>query len=412
MRRGQWIVALLPAAALSLAAAEGETSRRWEDLPESERVEVMREWKLELEEAQEGFKALQLGPRSGANGSAVLDAVAGLAQLAIAVGDYEDLPRQLDRTIDPDRLEAIRRVVESTPARMMLELLQEYEDLDYAYTPLDLYTDAQRSAEVIQAIRLLPAIAAVAAEEGNFDQSYETLTLLFPIADWLVKERPVILSGILANAAVRSGVRHIEELAQRKPPTAEQGVRLKAVLLRGHAALDPKLVLQGEAAYGRWTLVSDLYDWWEMGGDDAGGEEYWTILQEAGDMAPWRRDASDWPGRIGNAGAVWGPMLTPELISGVDGIFETRFRVEFGLEMLDYYGNRTAPDFPLDPFTGKPMRWREDGEQCTVYSVGRNREDDGGMDRSEHKVTYDVTWRLPCELITPDLIPAPPASSS
>ena len=411
MRRGQWMVALLPAAALALAAAEGETSRRWEDLPESERVEVMREWERELVEAQERFGALQQERRSGANGSAVLDAVAGLAQLAIAAGDYEALPRRLDRSIDPDQLESIRRVVDSPPAQMMLRLLHDYVELDYAYRPLQLYADAQRSAEIIQAIRLLPAIAAVAADEGDFDQAYKTLTLLFPIADWLVKERPVILNGMLAGAAMRSGVRHIEELAQRQQPTAEQAGSLKTALLRGLAALDPAHVLRGEAAYGRWLLVSDLYDWWEMGSDDEEGEEYWRILQEAADLEPWRRDASDWLDRAG-AAAPWGAMLTPELVSGVDKIFETRFREHLGLEMLDYYANDTLPEFPPDPFTGQVLLWREAEQGCVVYSVGRNRMDDGGIDESEHKLDYDVTWRLPCELIPEGLTEASDPAAS
>jgi hypothetical protein len=37
------------------------------------------------------------------------------------------------------------------------------------------------------------------------------------------------------------------------------------------------------------------------------------------------------------------------------------------------------PAVPVDPFTGGPMRYRQSGEGYTLYSVGRDRSDDGGI---------------------------------
>ena len=49
-----------------------------------------------------------------------------------------------------------------------------------------------------------------------------------------------------------------------------------------------------------------------------------------------------------------------------------------------------APDFfpsvPLDPFDGKPLRYRVDGADCVIYSIGRDRIDSGGV---EQKVAVD-----------------------
>jgi hypothetical protein len=34
---------------------------------------------------------------------------------------------------------------------------------------------------------------------------------------------------------------------------------------------------------------------------------------------------------------------------------------------------------PIDPYTGKPLIYRQDGKSFKVYSVGINRKDDGGV---------------------------------
>jgi len=53
---------------------------------------------------------------------------------------------------------------------------------------------------------------------------------------------------------------------------------------------------------------------------------------------------------------------------------------------------------PIDPFTGKPLVYRREGEGFIVYSLGTNQKDDGG--RMTWEVTQlvadkddDCTWR-------------------
>ncbi len=45
---------------------------------------------------------------------------------------------------------------------------------------------------------------------------------------------------------------------------------------------------------------------------------------------------------------------------------------------LDALTPEYAATLPVDPFTGKPLLYRADGEGYTVYSVGEDRKDDGG----------------------------------
>ena len=42
-------------------------------------------------------------------------------------------------------------------------------------------------------------------------------------------------------------------------------------------------------------------------------------------------------------------------------------------------------EVPIDPFTGKPLVYRREGEGFIVYSLGSNQKDDGG------RMTYEIT---------------------
>jgi hypothetical protein len=43
------------------------------------------------------------------------------------------------------------------------------------------------------------------------------------------------------------------------------------------------------------------------------------------------------------------------------------------------------PEVPIDPFTGKPLVYRLEGDGFIVYSLGSNGKDDGG------RMTYEMT---------------------
>lgn len=58
------------------------------------------------------------------------------------------------------------------------------------------------------------------------------------------------------------------------------------------------------------------------------------------------------------------------------------------------------PSVPLDPYTGKPLHYRIRGDICTVYSVGPNGQDDGGMDGREEGDDGDIVRELRVERLT------------
>ncbi len=77
---------------------------------------------------------------------------------------------------------------------------------------------------------------------------------------------------------------------------------------------------------------------------------------------------------------------------------------------------------PLDPFDGKPLRWKTTQEGRVVYSVGKDRVDDGGVVGPEYstKINTDIGYRLfdpdkrrqaprPPKPVEPQPEPQPPA---
>lgn len=54
-----------------------------------------------------------------------------------------------------------------------------------------------------------------------------------------------------------------------------------------------------------------------------------------------------------------------------------------------------APTLPTDPFSLNPLRYLKEGEHCRVYSIGEDKRDDGGAERSEDKKTLlDIVVQL------------------
>ena len=58
---------------------------------------------------------------------------------------------------------------------------------------------------------------------------------------------------------------------------------------------------------------------------------------------------------------------------------------------------KLLPELPEDPFTGLDLAYRRTEKGYLVYSVGRDRQDDDGLDekhkkKSTERKTYDLTF--------------------
>jgi hypothetical protein len=80
------------------------------------------------------------------------------------------------------------------------------------------------------------------------------------------------------------------------------------------------------------------------------------------------------------------------------GLAAERYRRKHGRwpDGLDDLKGEFLPGVPLDPYDGKPLRYRKDGEGIIIYSIWKDRQDNGG-DREKlntYKDGTDVGFRL------------------
>ena len=73
-----------------------------------------------------------------------------------------------------------------------------------------------------------------------------------------------------------------------------------------------------------------------------------------------------------------------------------RFRRRHGdlPQKLEDIDRDLLPEIPVDPYSGKPVRYRINPDGHVVYSVGNNRVDDGGEGRSDRDPDMGFTITL------------------
>ena len=74
------------------------------------------------------------------------------------------------------------------------------------------------------------------------------------------------------------------------------------------------------------------------------------------------------------------------------GLAAERYRREHGRwpESLDDLKGKFLREVPLDPYDGRPLRYRKDGEGIIIYAIWKDRQDDGG-DRAKLNTYQDGT---------------------
>ena len=72
------------------------------------------------------------------------------------------------------------------------------------------------------------------------------------------------------------------------------------------------------------------------------------------------------------------------------------FRLDTGKlpERLDELVPKYMEKVPIDPFDGKPLRYKRLEKGYTIYSIGEDGKDDGGQKRKPGKEGYDYPFTV------------------
>jgi hypothetical protein len=109
------------------------------------------------------------------------------------------------------------------------------------------------------------------------------------------------------------------------------------------------------------------------------------------DHAPWYFKLSGyWEGGAYGTIFLKNAMLEATFLVSRTGLASRLYKSRMGKypENLEALVPNILSEVPTDPFTGKPLVYRREGEGFIVYSLGSNEKDDGG--RSTYMITQEV----------------------
>ncbi len=271
--------------------------------------------------------------------------------------------------------------------------------------------------------RILSALARRQAAAGNSDAARRTALTGLRFADSLRTE-PILINQLMRVAQVAIAVDALRAVVEVAPPSADDCAKLETLLASFESreplvrSLDGDRLLLGEWAFKQpASAIPHLT-----------GKNVECIMVISGVLLPFKRTdhaaylrimryyARAEPYVLGDAGIVdqminavpryciltWSlvPALsaTKAKFTGMiaqarvtrTGLAAIRFKQEHGAFPSDLQALKLAN--ADDPFTGKPLIYRTTDRGFTIYSVGLNLVDDGGLKGKDSK-SGDEVWR-------------------
>jgi len=297
-----------------------------------------------------------------------------------------------------------------------------------------LFTDLHEARDIRSLFRIRMAKNRLDAPDDTVPASWDSVFEVFHLVEALRLE-PVWWSQVTRYSMARMGCNLIQRLCVTHPPDAQVYLRLQSLLTDMDdvspliLGLDGKRLLKGESVFSlpmdqlyeallqnefmgasRGVFFRMLFAFIKfkprLVADHAGYLE--AMLKSVHVMqAPYdpnmREALRDLAGRS---------MLTRELMPYVGfgqrwhcGMAASARITRAGLALMQYrqvHGVYPAELDALglagvvDPFSGKPLHYRAEGEAFFIYSVGENQQDNQGRERDrDHKECDDIAWHVP-----------------
>jgi len=312
------------------------------------------------------------------------------------------------------------------------ELEQCQFDLDYSMGPAMLLPHL---APLRNATRALRTAALVAAADGQMDKALGFWVDSLGPPRHLNEER-ILICQLVRIACFSISQEALESLVATGQLSDEQLQRIVSELERMEFRRDFARSLEGElTSFMRLGRASGA----ELARSLGGGPSFLKVWGSAV-LRPWRQydvatglalmdegvdlagqpqylvqqQLDSWQAEL-DALTMWTPfsaMLLPSLSRAGDvvtnaearqatahvALASQRYRLAHGdyPEKLEDLVATFLPELPVDPFTGKPLLYVNDGSRVLVYSVGENLTDDGGDGEYNPRLhsVRDITFTL------------------
>jgi len=289
-------------------------------------------------------------------------------------------------------------------------------------------------------LRILGAKTRVEAEAGRPQRAWELALTQLRLAD-APRTEPTIISQLVRNFAIGNACRTLQRVCSVAPPSQQQYESLMA-LFQGLddiaplvASIDAERVLVGEwvfrqpkdelkqtireYVYEDKDYIPDILNWFRFKricfkpaflADHAaylqfmrGSARLFEGASASDAVETLRRLETEAARRHGVAMALMPGMFR---LMAMHGRMAAEIRItRAGLALLRHKQQRGTWPETLnmlglegleDPFVGKPLRYRPDGDGFVLYSVGDDEEDNGGVAKEPtQEKDFDIVWHFP-----------------
>ncbi len=329
-------------------------------------------------------------------------------------------PPSLGRRLSPEQRIAVERYLELIASELVC--LHKALELDKGCMPIEfarpaIATTLPNLTLYRQASKIVALEATLAREQGDFD------TALHCLEELVHMDRAMASADLLICALVRMGAQslardQIGQTVNLNEMSDDTLHKLQAILGKPEYAVDLKRAMMGERVF-----FTDTLDWMRRYGPGAvttGGPELipsgWSYvpiipeLDEAKGLSLWNgvitalgepnpetlRRVRATAGQAANLPwhCVFSKILMPSVSRGVElwigceaetralqvAIACERYRLQHGgfPDGLQALVPEYLDAIPLDPFDGKPLRYKQIDKGIVVYSIGEDETDDGG----------------------------------
>lgn len=279
------------------------------------------------------------------------------------------------------------------------------------------------------AATLLAYEALVKAEDGDARGALDDVAAIYGVAGHV--SDPLLISVMVAIGIDKTGTKVLEDILSLVAPVPESGrpalpeeASYRRAIRRAMATEELIFGLttftalaEGDQsvidAAGTGILGSPVYRVFFLQDDLAA---YRRVMQEMQQLAakPYYEARPDWQAldqswtehRRGIVTALLAPATEKAVAAATDAdagrllartaLALTAFQAKTGAypDKLDALVPEYLPRVPLDPFSGRPLKTKRDGDGVIVYSVGRDLKDDGGVREEVGKTGGDLVFRL------------------
>jgi hypothetical protein len=330
--------------------------------------------------------------------------------------DDPEVPACLEALVERDQraLELVREAAERPRYR---------SDLDWAHPSKALFPHLN-SARWLS--HFLAASAVVAAERGDSAEALERVRLGLVMARH-VSEEPTLLSQLVVEAIDGVTMSGAQRVLKHRPLPEREARQLADELDRLDYSVLSQKVREGERAFGLYVFGLArrnrlLPFWTSVGGESHLRRGFWwayayplrpwlyadelqylahmEAVERVMALPPHERARASMLGRVRSAGdrpprwALVSGLLLPAYVSAEQKALTALagrhlLRTAIGLELHRQnhgcYPSRVDElresgwDVPTDPFSGDDFIYCSAGDRFTLYSVGPNMQDDGGL---------------------------------